>query len=383
MGKSFVDFAQVREHFQRLGVVGDGRCVGAGQDEAHVVQPSLVPLHAHAASDGLLELHERLDQGLESLEPIPARDLRHDGAERDSDVGLLVHRGEASISTQPRGLLGESAGDHRVSRAGQAGVLQDARQLVRAEFAVLVAEGIDGRHDDPSLASQEGRDVLRRREDRVVAELGVGPEEVPGRAGLGAVPVEADVTAEEEGHPQLALEQGSHPQRLGIVYDQDVLGSDPLLQRRCVLGAHRSVELPIRVTEPRVARAVDQIVDPFGELEELRLLAPDHQPLGLQPELVQQRDQLGHHLGHPTALRRGVDHPHLAASQRRDESGGLLAEGSDGLGQVDDLGVGVQTHRFANFDAVDHVPSCPSGSRELIDPMRPEVDPTGEGHVRG
>jgi hypothetical protein len=80
-----------------------------------------------------------------------------------------------------------------------------------------------------------------------------------------------------------------------------VLGSKALLQLRRVLGAHGRVELALLVSQPRVALAVDQIVQVLGQVEECGVLAAHHDPLRVQAELVQDRDQLGHHLGHAAA----------------------------------------------------------------------------------
>ena len=50
-------------------------------------------------------------------------------------------------------------------------------------------------------------------------------------------------------------------------------------------------------SDPGVALTVDQVVQPLGQPEELRLFRPHDQPLGGHAELVQEQDELGQHFG--------------------------------------------------------------------------------------
>jgi len=77
------------------------------------------------------------------------------------------------------------------------------------------------------------------------------------------------------------------------VDDQHVAWPEERLQPGGVLTAHLLEDLAIRRAEPRVARAMDEIVESLRQREERGVAAPDDHPFRADPQVPEQPDDRG------------------------------------------------------------------------------------------
>ena len=188
--------------------------------------------------------------------------------------------------------------------------MQDGVDRGRLQGLVLGGEGIDTRGDDGQPRPiQPLPAVGGAGEDIGVGLLDSGPQELPCRPGQVVGLVDAHMAAPDN-HHALLLESGHQPGGLGVVQDDDVAGLHPLLQLSQCLFQRLPVGVLCRLIQlPSVAGlAVEQVMDAFGDLEEL-VVALDHHPAGVDAGTGQVAEQEVQHLGDPTALLGRVDLP--------------------------------------------------------------------------
>jgi hypothetical protein len=169
--------------------------------------------------------------------------------------------------------------------------------------------------------------------------LEVRLEEVPRHARRGVLRVEPDMAAPDREQRHGSTQLARHRERLWVVNHQDVTGADQLSQALRVRPVHGLVEYPVGLAELRHAFAVNQVVDPLGELEEPGIVAADDHPFDLHSQAAEQRHDGGQHLGDAAAFRRRVDHPDRPARELRHHALGLEVQFGDGGGEVGDGGV--------------------------------------------
>jgi hypothetical protein len=123
--------------------------------------------------------------------------------------------------------------------------------------------------------------------------LEVRLEEVPRHARRGVLRVEPDMAAPDREQRHGSTQLARHRERLWVVNHQDVTGADQLSQALRVRPVHGLVEYPVGLAELRHAFAVNQVVDPLGELEEPGIVAADDHPFDLHSQAAEQRQTVG------------------------------------------------------------------------------------------
>jgi hypothetical protein len=159
-----------------------------------------------------------------------------------------------------------------------------------------------------------------------------------------------DVTAPDRGQADLSLQDRSHDHRLRIVDHQDVVRPDVRAELLGVLAPHALEELAVLGAELAAPDAVDHVVDALRELEEGLAIGLDDGPVGFDAQLPQHRDHHRQHLGDAASLGRRVDHPELAAPERRHQRAGLGPQLLDRGGEKGQIGVVPEPKRLVDLD---------------------------------
>ena len=234
------------------------------------------------------------------------------------------------------------------------GIDQYPDELVDTQLSVLVAQRVDGGGHDGRRPGELRRHVLRCREEGVVVVREVGREEVPGGARLRQILVDADVAAPDRADAARRAHAPARAERLRIVHDEHVAVGKPRQKLGRELGADPIVERAVGGSESRVSRAVEQVVQPLCEREELGFGRLDDRPARGDSELAEHRDLARHHLRHAAATRRRVDHPHCPARELGNERRGVRAQLRDAPVEVRHRGIVVERDRL-DLDVVNHV----------------------------
>ena len=232
-------------------------------------------------------------------------------------------------------------------------VAQDADEPLDVQLAVLVAQRIDGWPNDARPSGQEGRNVLRRGEYCVVVRGSMPLQELPRGLRPGSRPVQADMAAKEGPHVQVAAQNGPRAERLGVVHDQHVPGSQVRSQGFGVLPTDSFVQGLIGGRQRGIPATVNQVVQALGQPEEVRLVATDDRPPDVHAELAEDGDHARQHFRDPTAARSRVDHPYCAALELARERPRLRAQRAHGFRQMDVALVVIEGQRFVNRYGLD------------------------------
>ena len=197
---------------------------------------------------------------------------------------------------------------------------EDRQHALAVELLVLGREGVDRGRDDRDLLVEPLPLEGLAREDVGVRVADVGDEELPRPARERVGPVEADVTAPHRRAADVA-DRRDQAGRLRVVDDHHVLGLDELPELGGVALGHLVKDAARVVVEVAAiaGRAVQEVVDPLGEDEEV-LVALDHHPARVDAGPARVGEQRDEHLGNAAAAGGRVDVPydapveHLAAA---------------------------------------------------------------------
>ena len=146
------------------------------------------------------------------------------------------------------------------------------------------------------------------------------------------------------------LDARPRAERLRVVDDQHVVWPHVPQQRLRVGATHVLVQRAIPRGELLLRRAVDHVVDPLRQREELLPVGLHHQPAHVDSEVAHEGNLRRQELGNAAALRRGVHVPHRPAFQARDDRLRDLAERIDRARELPDGRVVVEREGDVGFD---------------------------------
>ena len=287
-GQRSVGLTELEEDLLALGIVVDRGRVGSGQDQADELEGTqMVCVEIRAGFGAAFEPNEPFHQRNEAFQPVPARDLGDDRAEKEAEILRLGCGRPTAIGLESPCRLRVGRRHNGPPGLDQRGIGEDADEIVDLEVPVLVAERVDRRMNNGGAPSKSARDIFWRREDGMVIRLEVRIEEVPRGARLRRLMVKTDVTAPDcrDIHP--LAEQGARAHGLWVMDHQHVAWLDEILHRRRVLRTDAVVDRAVRRPEIGIAGAVDEVVQGLGQPEEGLVLRFDHQPVGVDIQLTQ------------------------------------------------------------------------------------------------
>ena len=265
------------------------------------------------AADALHEAGEHADH---VLHRIPPRNLHDQGN---------VRRRRSTFAydpSRPRALPAPGAFGR-----DELGAAEQLQHLLGLERDVLRREGVDRRGDDFDRTPLGPRgNEAGMREDERVGWLDVAADELPGalRPPVGAL--DAYVAAPDD--PSVQFEQGRNEAcRLRVVDDDHVAGPNRMPEGRQVLGQGALVRLAGATVqlEPVAGPAVEAVVDPLRDGEELRVAARD-EPLGVDAGMADVSEQGAQQLRDASASRGRVHDDQAPSLEELAGSGGCRLE---------------------------------------------------------